>query len=150
MWASWPKVPSDTDYCSKTVVVEKPQFILSAVNRPQREGMPIAMLHIHKYKFLCSPQPTRLFPHISILFSASFTNKVKFWQCPPRCQWTGGTLPLLASHISPIGIQHVPAQSCSQNTPPPVSELRANLDDELQLLTVLIILCSAHILMNLL
>lgn len=52
MWASWPKVPIDTEYCWKTVVVEKPLFILSAINCPQREGMTIAMLHnIYKYKF---------------------------------------------------------------------------------------------------
>lgn len=153
MWASWPKAPIDTEYCCKTVVVEKPLFILFAINCPQREGMTIAMLHnIYKYKFPFSTVTKTVPTHKGITSGLVLTDKVKFWQCPPRSQWTGESLSLLgatsASH-GPSAFQHGPAHKthdsarCGAGT-----ERRANLDDELQLLAMLIILCNAPILMQ--
>lgn len=153
MWASWPKVPIDTEYCCKTVVVEKPLFILSAINCPQREGMTIAMLHnIYKYKFPFSRVNKTVPTHKGITSVLVLQIRWNSGSAHPEVNgqekvfhsWRATS----ASH-GPSTFQHSPAHKthdsarCGAGT-----ERRANLDDELQLLAMLIILCNAPILMQ--
>lgn len=153
MWASWPKAPIDTEYCCKTVVVEKPLFILSAINCPQREGMTIAMLHnIYKYKFPFSTVNKTVPTHKGITSVLVLQIRWNPGSAHPEANgqekvfhsWRATS----ASH-GPSAFQHSPAHKthdsarCGAGT-----ERRANPDDEIQLLAMLIILCNAPILMQ--
>lgn len=121
MNASSPKVPVETESCSKPgAVVENPLFILSAINCPWREGMTITMFHnSYKYKFPCSVQSIRLFPHVSVLFQRWFYRSVKFWQSHPAVNGKEKTSPSCWDPQRPHTDPAVRAPSRSQNTQQP-------------------------------
>lgn len=116
MNASSPKVPVETESCSKPgTVVENPLFILSAINCPWREGMTITMFHnSYKYKFPCSVQSIRLFPHVSVLFQRWFYRS-RWNSGIPTQQSMGRRKPALRA-----GTHSVPTQTpLSEHRPAP-------------------------------
>lgn len=77
MRARWPKVPTDTEYCRKIVVVEKTLFTLSAINRPQRKWQ-LQCYTSKNTKFLCSLQTTRLFPCIMVFITSVLVLQIRW------------------------------------------------------------------------